>query len=134
MSKGAAQSARDAGETKALRQDRFPKARLSYLVKEFCGIHDPSDPYVYVSDGGHWENTGLVELLRTQRSGDRMPREVIAIDADPGNPGPCTSSRAPSTWPVSSAACTSTSTSTRCVPSPPNPVARRTRGGLWLSG
>ncbi len=87
VNKGAAQSARDAGETKALRQDRFPKARLSYLVKEFCGIHDPSDPYVYVSDGGHWENTGLVELLRTQRSGDRMPREVIAIDADPGNPG-----------------------------------------------
>ena len=64
------------------RRDRFPKVRLSYLVKEFLGIHDPSDPYVYVSDGGHWENTGLVELLR-----EDMPREVIAVDADPGRPG-----------------------------------------------
>jgi hypothetical protein len=63
-------------------RDRFPKVRLGYLFKEFCGIHDPSDPYVYVSDGGHWENTGLVELLR-----ENMPQEVIAVDADPGDPG-----------------------------------------------
>ena len=72
---------------KANRGDRFPKPRLSYLAKEFLGIHDPSDPYVYVSDGGHWENTGLVELLRPRTNGEKMPREVIAIDADPGDPG-----------------------------------------------
>ena len=68
------------------KHDRFPKVRLGYLVKEFLGIHDPSDPYVYVSDGGHWENTGLVELLRGRTPKDSIPREVIAVDADPGSP------------------------------------------------
>ena len=56
-----------------MRGDHFPKARLSYLVQEFFGIHDPSDPYVYVSDGGHWENTGLVELLRPGSQARRCP-------------------------------------------------------------
>ena len=84
---GTAGRARAEHRTKAVRGDHFPKPRLSYLVKEFCGIHDPTDPYVYVSDGGHWENTGLVELLRPRVEGEKMPREVIAIDADPGDPG-----------------------------------------------
>jgi hypothetical protein len=57
----------------------FPRVRLPYLFKEFVGLHDPSDPYVYLTDGGHWENTGLVELLR---KGDF--REIVCIDADPG--------------------------------------------------
>ena len=59
----------------------FPVVRLGYLVKEFLGLHDPTDAFVYVSDGGHWENTGLVELLRRQ-----MPDEVIVVDADAGRP------------------------------------------------
>ena len=59
---------------------RFPMVRLGYLFKEFLGLHDPADPFVYVSDGGHWENTGLVELLREQ-----LPREVIMVDADAGS-------------------------------------------------
>ena len=62
------------------RQVRFPKVRLSYLMREFLGIHDPSDLYVYVSDGGHWENAGLVELLRRDSI-----REVVCVDADPGD-------------------------------------------------
>lgn len=57
----------------------FPRVRLPYLLKEFAGLHDPSDAYVYLTDGGHWENTGLVELLR---KGDF--REIVCIDADPG--------------------------------------------------
>ncbi len=59
--------------------NRFPLVRIGYLFKEFLGIHDPTDPYVYVSDGGHWENTGLVELLRGS-----MPNEAILVDADAG--------------------------------------------------
>jgi hypothetical protein len=59
--------------------NRFPRVRIGYLFKEFLGIHDPTDPFVYVSDGGHWENSGLVELLR-----DTMPREAILIDAEAG--------------------------------------------------
>jgi hypothetical protein len=57
----------------------LPRVRLGYLFKEFIGLHDPSDLYVYLTDGGHWENTGLVELLR---KGDF--REIVCLDADPG--------------------------------------------------
>lgn len=60
----------------------LPRPGLGYLLKEFLGFHDPSDLYLYVTDGGHWENTGLVELLR-----NRLFREVVCVDADsgPGN-------------------------------------------------
>lgn len=43
---------------------QFPKVRLGYLAKEILGWYDDSDRYVFVADGGHWENLGLVELLR----------------------------------------------------------------------
>ena len=61
---------------------RLPRPGLGYLFKEFFGIHDPSDLYLYVTDGGHWENTGLVELLRTAHH-----QEIVCVDADsgPGN-------------------------------------------------
>ena len=61
---------------------RLPRPRLGYLLKEFVGMHDPSDLFLYVTDGGHWENTALVELLRTAHH-----RELVCIDADsgPGN-------------------------------------------------
>jgi hypothetical protein len=39
------------------------------------GIHDIEDIYVYVTDGGHWENLGVVELLR------RRCTEVFCFDA-----------------------------------------------------
>jgi hypothetical protein len=60
----------------------LPRPGLGYLLKEFFGFHDPSDLYLYVTDGGHWENTGLVELLRTSHHD-----EVVCVDADsgPGN-------------------------------------------------
>ncbi|MFC6288232.1 hypothetical protein ACFP3Q_14240 [Nocardioides sp. GCM10027113] len=60
----------------------LPRPGLGYLFKEFLGWFDPSDLFVYVSDGGHWENTALVELLRTAHH-----REVVCVDADagPGN-------------------------------------------------
>ncbi|MFC4782912.1 hypothetical protein ACT8ZV_00425 [Nocardioides sp. MAHUQ-72] len=60
----------------------LPRPGLGYLLKEFLGFHDPSDLYLYVTDGGHWENTALVELLRTAHH-----RELICVDADsgPGN-------------------------------------------------
>jgi hypothetical protein len=35
-----------------------------YVMREAFGFVFPSDEFVYVSDGGHWENLGLVELLR----------------------------------------------------------------------
>ena len=53
---------------------RFPKVRLSYLAKEILGWFDNTDRYVFVADGGHWENLGLVELLR------RRCDEIVCID------------------------------------------------------
>ncbi|MEZ5234805.1 MAG: hypothetical protein R2749_19190 [Acidimicrobiales bacterium] len=35
-----------------------------YFVREVLGRFRFADRYLYVSDGGHWENLGLVELLR----------------------------------------------------------------------
>lgn len=59
------------------RRVSYPRPRLSYLLKEMFGIHDLDDPYIYLTDGGHWENTGLVELIR-----DSDFSEVVCIDAD----------------------------------------------------
>jgi len=55
----------------------YPRTGLGYLFKEFLGIHDLDDPYLYLTDGGHWENTGLVEMLRNPEI-----TEVFCIDAD----------------------------------------------------
>jgi hypothetical protein len=54
---------------------RFPRVRLGYLLKEILGWYDPADRYVFVADGGHWENLGLVELLR------RRCRTILCLDA-----------------------------------------------------
>jgi hypothetical protein len=35
-----------------------------WFLREVVGIYRPKARYLYVSDGGHWENLGLVELLR----------------------------------------------------------------------
>jgi hypothetical protein len=55
----------------------YPNRRIGYLLKEFLGVFDPDDLYLYLTDGGHWENTGLVELLR-----EGMLDEVVCLDAD----------------------------------------------------
>lgn len=59
-----------------------PRVGLSYLVKEVFGRYDlAKDPFIYVADGGHRDNLGLVELLR------RRPREVYVVDASGDAPG-----------------------------------------------
>lgn len=55
------------------------KPRIGYLLKEILGVYDPDDPYLYVTDGGHWENLGLVELIR------RRARWIFCVDAS-GDP------------------------------------------------
>jgi hypothetical protein len=37
-----------------------------YVLREALGVLRPDARFVYLSDGGHWENLGLVELLRRQ--------------------------------------------------------------------
>jgi hypothetical protein len=46
-----------------------------YVLKEALGLANAGGRYVYVSDGGHWENLGLTELLR------RRCTHIIAVDA-----------------------------------------------------
>jgi hypothetical protein len=54
----------------------FPRVRrLPYWLREIVGRYDPDHRLVYVSDGGHYENLGLLELLR------RGCLEIWCIDA-----------------------------------------------------
>jgi hypothetical protein len=53
----------------------YPRLRIGYLLKELLQIHDPEDLYLYTTDGGHFENTGLVDALRGP-----VPHEVLCLD------------------------------------------------------
>jgi hypothetical protein len=49
-----------------------------YVLREALGLNSAGLPYVYVSDGGHWDNLGLVELLR------RGCTQILCFDASGG--------------------------------------------------
>ena len=49
--------------------------RLDYLIREIFGRNHLDAPFLYVTDGGHYENLGMVELLR------RRCRTIWCIDA-----------------------------------------------------
>lgn len=55
--------------------------RATYLLKELMGRYSVDDRFLYVTDGGHWENLGLVELLR------RGCGDVFCFDAAGDAPG-----------------------------------------------
>jgi len=59
---------------------RWREPGALYVLKEGLGLVNADDPYIYVSDGGHWENLGLTELLRKECT------HVIVVDAS-GDPG-----------------------------------------------
>ena len=66
---------------KKIEWNRFgPRVGLWWLFKELFGLMDDQAPYVYLSDGGHFENLGLYELVR------RRVKSIVACDAsaDPG--------------------------------------------------
>jgi hypothetical protein len=52
-----------------------PPAGLAHLFKEMFGFTDATAPYLYLSDGGHFENLGIYELVR------RRCRLIVAVDA-----------------------------------------------------
>jgi hypothetical protein len=57
-------------------KDWFPPVRLGHLSNEILGTYaSDRDHFVFVADGGHVENLGLVELLR------RKHRTIVCIDA-----------------------------------------------------
>jgi hypothetical protein len=56
-------------------QNAGPGVGLGYLLAELFGETDDEGKYVYLSDGGHFENLGLYELVK------RRCRFIIASDA-----------------------------------------------------
>jgi Patatin-like phospholipase len=59
---------------------RFPgRPRPHYLLKEMLGRNRLEDKFLYVTDGGHYENLGLVELVR------RGCRTIYCLDAGGGS-------------------------------------------------
>ena len=55
-----------------------PRPSPRYLFKEMLGLSSVNDRFLYVTDGGHYENLGLVELLR------RGCTEIFCFDASGG--------------------------------------------------
>jgi hypothetical protein len=54
---------------------RYVRPRPFYLLCELLGLNRVNSKYLYVTDGGHYENLGLVELLR------RGCTEIYCLDA-----------------------------------------------------
>jgi hypothetical protein len=52
-----------------------PRFALAPLVEETFGLTTDERPYVYLSDGGHFENLGLYEMVR------RRCRYIVSVDA-----------------------------------------------------
>jgi hypothetical protein len=70
--------------------DLFPPVRLGHLVNEIFGIYAENDEQVFVADGGHVENLGLLELLHEAlRIGlePGRPHTIVSIDASGDEPG-----------------------------------------------
>jgi hypothetical protein len=60
--------------------EQGPKSSFPHLVRELLGRTDDRYEYVYLSDGGHFEDLGVYELIR------RRCRFIVLCDAgaDPG--------------------------------------------------
>lgn len=52
-----------------------PRLGGRYLMSELFGLTDSNSPFVYLSDGGHFENLGIYELVR------RRCQYIVATDA-----------------------------------------------------
>jgi hypothetical protein len=55
--------------------DPGPKVGLDQLLRELTGMTNDNAKYVYLSDGGHFENLGVYELVK------RRCRFIVACDA-----------------------------------------------------
>jgi hypothetical protein len=56
-------------------KQRSPKDGIVHLVAELFGLSDAGAPYLNLSDGGHFENLGIYELVR------RRCRLIVVVDA-----------------------------------------------------
>jgi hypothetical protein len=53
-----------------------PTHVIFHLMREMFGLTDEKGPFIYLSDGGHFENLGIYELVR------RRCRFIVACDAE----------------------------------------------------
>jgi hypothetical protein len=53
--------------------------RFTYLLKDIVGAYSPDDRFVYVTDGGQFDNLGVYELL------SRRCAEIFCVDASGDN-------------------------------------------------
>jgi hypothetical protein len=53
----------------------YPESSIRPIVDEAFGLTNDASPYVYLSDGGHFENLGLYEMIL------RRCHYILAIDA-----------------------------------------------------
>jgi hypothetical protein len=51
-----------------------PRSAVSSLLREAFGLTDDRSPYVYLSDGGHFENLGLYEMIQ------RRCETIVVLD------------------------------------------------------
>jgi hypothetical protein len=61
---------------KTTRHRAGPTQGLAYLMKELLGLTNDRAGFIYVSDGGHFENLAIYELVR------RRCRFIVACDAE----------------------------------------------------
>jgi hypothetical protein len=61
-------------------REEGPRSAAAWVVRETLGLTDDRSPYVYLSDGGHFENLGLYEMVL------RRCRTILVLDGgcDPG--------------------------------------------------
>jgi hypothetical protein len=64
-----------------LAERRRVRVGINEMVQELFGLHPSGGTKLYVSDGGHYDNLGLVELLRRRCS------VVWVVDASGDRPG-----------------------------------------------
>jgi len=55
-------------------RDQGPKSAVASIVREVLGRTNEDCPYVYLSDGGHFENLGMYEMVR------RNCRYILVLD------------------------------------------------------
>src|SRR5207247_5545956 len=68
---------------------RSLRPNFGYVFREALGLNDVSGKFVYVTDGGHFDNLGLVELLRRgcgrivcfDAAGDALGEYFVLSDA-----------------------------------------------------
>ncbi len=55
-------------------KEGHPRYGFAWLVRELLGLTNDEQPFVYLSDGGHFENLGIYELVR------RRCKVIVASD------------------------------------------------------